>query len=109
MGFCHEFAVQVAADCDVGMLAAADHCACPGCGFSCPGRFAGCPQVWAAGPVRVVLRAPSGLASRTAAHNGSRNGAGHLTGNGKVRSASPLRTAHPAGSSAPPLAARSDD
>jgi hypothetical protein len=61
------------------MVADSDSCFCDVCGTVCPGRFRGCPAVWAAGPQPVVLgtarRSPPPTKSKaltTSAHNGSR-------------------------------------
>lgn len=49
------------ASCDHPMVAGADACHCDVCGARCEGRFDGCPDVWARGPVQVnfVRYAPS--------------------------------------------------
>ncbi len=47
------------------MVAGESSCRCSTCGAVCEGRFAGCPEVWAAGPREVTLVEPetSGVAS----------------------------------------------
>ncbi|MEA2826046.1 MAG: hypothetical protein QOG43_485 [Actinomycetota bacterium] len=39
------------------MRAGADSCTCEQCGVVCTGRFQGCPEVWARGPIPVLLTA----------------------------------------------------
>jgi hypothetical protein len=52
VGWCSEFGVEIAS-CDHPMVAGADACHCDVCGARCEGRFNGCPDVWARGPVQV--------------------------------------------------------
>jgi hypothetical protein len=52
VGWCSEFGVEIAS-CDHPMVAGADACHCDVCGARCEGRFDGCPDVWARGPVQV--------------------------------------------------------
>ncbi len=52
MGWCSEFGVEIAS-CDHPMVAGADACHCDVCGARCEGRFDGCADVWARGPVQV--------------------------------------------------------
>jgi len=54
MGWCAEFGVEIAA-CNHPMVAGADACTCAVCGERCEGRFEGCSEVWAKGPVQVEL------------------------------------------------------
>jgi len=54
VGWCTEFGVAITA-CDHPMLAGAHACTCDVCGARCEGRFDGCPEVWANGPVQVEL------------------------------------------------------
>jgi hypothetical protein len=64
MGWCAEFGVEIAV-CNHPMVAGAEACACAVCGARCEGRFEGCSEVWAKGPVQVELvrRAPPRTAS----------------------------------------------
>jgi hypothetical protein len=66
MGWCHEFGIQICAGCGQPMVAGASSCHCDACGTECPGRFAGCRDVWARGPRRDARprRAPPGAARR---------------------------------------------
>ncbi len=52
MGWCAEFGASIDAGCGHAMVAGLQSCSCPDCGAQCSGRFAGCADVWAAGPVR---------------------------------------------------------
>ncbi len=72
MGWCSEFGVQIA-ECDHPMVAGADACHCDVCGTLCEGRFDGCPDVWARGPIHVnFVRQPASRAERYGARsNGS--------------------------------------
>jgi hypothetical protein len=54
MGHCSVFDCQIAPGCDQPMEAHADHCSCPECGAVCPGRYDGCPDVWATATVALV-------------------------------------------------------
>lgn len=56
MGRCMEFGPKIGEGCDHPMVAGAVACACPECGAACTGKFAGCPAVWAAGPVPIPVR-----------------------------------------------------
>ena len=59
MGWCQAFGPQIQAGCDHSMVAGSKSCSCPECGVLCPGRFAGCGAVWAAGPRHVDMRRPT--------------------------------------------------
>lgn len=50
MGWCSEFGCRIAPACDHPMVAGRQSCSCDICGEGCGGRFAGCREVWAAGP-----------------------------------------------------------
>jgi hypothetical protein len=52
VGWCPEFGVRIHATCVKPMVADRRSCQCDDCGTACPGRFAGCKHVWAAGPQR---------------------------------------------------------
>jgi hypothetical protein len=54
VGWCSEFGVEIA-PCDHPMVAGGDACHCEVCGTRCEGKFEGCPDVWARGPVQVEL------------------------------------------------------
>ncbi len=73
MGWCSEFGVEIAS-CDHPMVAGADACHCDVCGTRCEGRFDGCADVWARGPVQVnfVRQAASGADRHGPHSNGSR-------------------------------------
>ncbi len=71
MGRCHDFGVQVRADCEHPMQAGEDSCACPECDSVCEGRFKGCVAVWARGPRPVEVASSPVLPGHPAA-----NGAG---------------------------------
>jgi hypothetical protein len=51
VGWCSEFGVEIAS-CDHPMVAGDDACHCEVCGTRCEGRFDGCTDVWARGPVQ---------------------------------------------------------
>jgi hypothetical protein len=67
VGWCSEFGVEIAS-CDHPMVAGSDACHCEVCGTRCEGRFDGCPNVWARGPVQVDLV----RRAKVATSNGSR-------------------------------------
>ena len=50
MGWCSEFGCGIEPSCDHPMVAGRQSCSCDVCGVGCGGRFAGCREVWAAGP-----------------------------------------------------------
>jgi hypothetical protein len=83
MGWCFEFGPSIT-DCDHPMQATSDSCTCSVCGTVCRGRFKGCAAVWAAGP-----RSPASLKAQS-----------------RPSSRLPLRSAPPAGRSAPTPEAR---
>ena len=74
MGRCHDFGVEVGADCEHPMEAGAKACVCPQCDSVCEGQFKGCADVWARGPRPVEVKS-------------STLGNGHVAGNGQVDSA----------------------
>ncbi|HEX6311152.1 MAG TPA: hypothetical protein VF152_05965 [Acidimicrobiia bacterium] len=51
MGWCHEFGEDIRPGCDHLMSPAGESCHCASCATTCTGRFQGCTQVWARGPV----------------------------------------------------------
>jgi hypothetical protein len=59
VGLCTEFGPRIQPGCDHPMVAEGNACACPSCGAVCTGRFNGCAQVWARGPVQLALRSGS--------------------------------------------------
>lgn len=83
MGWCHEFGPQIRPGCDHPMVADAQACRCPECAVVCEGRFAGCAQVWARGPVTVTLQraaVPEGGAALTPATPGPAREASRSSG-----------------------------
>ncbi len=50
MGWCAEFGVRIHDACGQPMAAGRTSCRCDVCGTECAGRYAGCKEVWAAGP-----------------------------------------------------------
>lgn len=52
MGWCAEFACNINASCECRMVAGKRSCTCDACGAVCTGRYAGCKDVWLAGPTR---------------------------------------------------------
>ena len=66
MGWCADFGTWIDKGCGHPMTAASTSCTCDNCGARCPGKFSGCREVWAAGPVTgkagirpALLAAPS--------------------------------------------------
>ena len=52
MGWCGEFGKWIDSGCGHPMVAGSASCTCAECGAKCPGRYNGCKDVWAAGPVK---------------------------------------------------------
>lgn len=50
MGWCADFGCTIRSACDHRMVPGAGACTCGACGVVCKGRYAGCKEVWAAGP-----------------------------------------------------------
>lgn len=50
MGWCADFGCTIKSSCDHRMVAGTRSCSCDACGVVCGGKYAGCKEVWAAGP-----------------------------------------------------------
>ena len=50
MGWCADFGCTIKSSCDHRMVAGPRSCSCDACGVVCGGKYAGCKEVWAAGP-----------------------------------------------------------
>jgi hypothetical protein len=55
MGLCVEFGPRIQQGCDHPMVAGHECCSCAKCHAVCTGKFSGCREVWARGPIQLDL------------------------------------------------------